>query len=81
MDTWNLNTMGDIDHNGKTHDRLEGSIKELSKSLDNLKENHFAHLSADVTALKTDVTWLKKFFWIVAGASVGSLIANVFNLL
>lgn len=31
--------------------------------------------------VKSDVSWLKRFFWIVATASVGSLAANIFNLM
>ena len=26
-----------------------------------------------------DVTWLKKFFWIVATASIGGLLTNILN--
>lgn len=35
----------------------------------------------DMAKIKTDLTWLKKFFWIVAGSSVGALLANVLQLL
>ena len=35
----------------------------------------------DVAKIKTDVSWLKKFFWIVATASIGGLIANIFSLM
>lgn len=32
-------------------------------------------------AMKTDLEWIKKFFWIVATASVGSLIATIIGLI
>lgn len=73
--------MGEINHNGKTHERLDEAIKEVSKNVKKIETNHLYHLGLALEALKTDVTWLKKFFWIVAGASIGSLIAALFNLL
>lgn len=69
------------DLNGKTHDRLEKRIDNLEEKVDLLKDNHVAHLAVDVTGVKTDVKWLKKFFWIVAGSSITGMLAGVGNLL
>ena len=74
---------------------MEERLKSIEKSIDrncvaieNLKNNHLKHLKDDVGDLKigmvevkTDLKWLKKFFFIVAGASIGSLIAGVINLI
>ena len=35
----------------------------------------------DIAEIKTDVSWLKQFFWVICSASIGSLIAALFNLL
>ncbi|MHB8710173.1 MAG: hypothetical protein ACYC6X_01310 [Minisyncoccota bacterium] len=35
----------------------------------------------DLTKVSTDVDWLKRFFWIIATASVGGLITAIINLL
>lgn len=62
----------------------------LSKIWELLKTNskHLAVLNDEVGAVKihqaairTDVKWLKKFFWYIAGAAVGGLITALSNLL
>lgn len=55
-------------------DRLEDSVNEI-------KDNHLPHIQTDLTKVSTDVDWLKRFFWIVATASIGGLIAAVLNLI
>lgn len=57
--------------------RLDG----LEKSVNEIKNNHLPHLLAKLTKTSTDVDWLKRFFWIVATASIGGLIAALLNLL
>ena len=61
-------------------DRLEKKIDDAQECLTEIRENHFVHLSAAVTKVTNDVEWLSRFFWIVATASVGGLIAGVMNL-
>lgn len=44
--------------------------------------NHeLGSVKTDVAQIKTDIDWLKRFFFIVATSSVGALIASLFNLL
>lgn len=69
------------------HREIKNSIDKMDASIVNLKENHLAHLKDDVTLIKTDLAknsidteWLKKFFWLIAGASIGSMIASILNL-
>lgn len=38
-------------------------------------------IQVDISKITTDLEWLKKFFWIVATASVGSLVATLIGLL
>lgn len=49
-------------------------VDAIRKDVADIKENHLPHLSADVS-------WLMRFFWIIATASIGSLVATLFNLL
>lgn len=55
-------------------DRLEDSVNEI-------KDNHLPHIQTDLTKVSTDVDWLKRFFWIIATASIGGLITAILNLL
>lgn len=59
---------------------IHAQIDALQEDIKNLKENHIAHLGLDLADLKADVRWLKQMFWIVAGASVSSLVATVLKL-
>jgi len=66
---------------------LRLDIKENSKDIREIKDNHLVHIAADITDVKirqerhgSDLKWLKKFFWILTTSSVGGLIAGVLNL-
>lgn len=61
--------------------------EKLSDKIDNIRDNHLAHLSLDVgevklvvVEVKNDVAWLKRFFWIVVTASLGSFITAVWQV-
>lgn len=56
-------------------------LERLEKTVNEIKDNHLVHLQTDVTKVSTDVDWLKRFFWIIATASIGGLIAAILNLL
>lgn len=58
-------------------DRLD----RVEKTVNEIKDNHLAHLQTDMSKVTTDVDWLKRFFWIIATASVGGLITAIINLL
>lgn len=38
-------------------------------------------IKIDLAEVKTDVSWLKRYFWIVVAASVGALVTGLINLL
>jgi len=59
----------------------EEIIHNLQADVKEIKENHLPHLSLKLVKIGTDVDWLKKFFWIVSVASIGSLITALFNLI
>ena len=56
-------------------------LDNLEKNITEIKNNHLPHIEKKLTQVGTDVDWLKRFFWIVATASVGGLIAALINLL
>lgn len=56
-------------------------LDHLEKDVADIKNNHLPHIDAKLTRVGTDVDWLKRFFWIVATASIGGLIATLLNLL
>ncbi len=56
-------------------------LDRVEKTVNEIKDNHLVHLQTDVTKVSTDVDWLKRFFWVLATASIGGLIAALINLL
>ena len=54
-------------------DNIEGSVKIINKEMGEVK--------IDVAKIKTDVCWLKRFFFIIAGSSIGGLVAAIINLI
>jgi hypothetical protein len=56
-------------------------LDRVEKAVNEIKDNHLVHMQNDLTKVGTDVDWLKRFFWILATASVGGLITTLINLL
>lgn len=56
-------------------------IDRVEKAVNDIKDNHLPHIQNELTKVGTDVDWLKRFFWIIATASVGGLITALINLL
>jgi len=56
-------------------------LDRVEKAVNEIKDNHLVHLQTDMTKVGTDVDWLKRFFWVIATASVGGLIAALINLI
>ncbi len=56
-------------------------LDRVEKTVNEIRDNHLVHLQTDITKVSTDVDWLKRFFWVIATASVGGLIAALINLL
>jgi len=61
-------------------DRVESHIETTNKEMGEIRDN-IADVKIDVAKVKTDVCWLKRFFWIIAGSSIGGLIAAIINLI
>jgi hypothetical protein len=56
-------------------------LDRVEKAVNEIKDNHLTHMQTDLTKVGTDVDWLKRFFWIIATASIGGLITAIINLL
>lgn len=56
----------------KRLDSIESHIDVINTELGEIKQH--------LCSLKTDVSWLKKFFWIVATASIAGLITGIIQL-
>ena len=70
--------MDRTDYQNKLQDER---LDRVEKTVNEIKDNHLAHLLTDLTKVSTDVDWLKRFFWVIATASVGGLITAIINLL
>ena len=53
----------------------------LEEDIQEIKENHLPHIKEQIVRIQVDVSWLKKFFFIVAGSSIGTAITSMLNLL
>ena len=59
----------------------EKKVNTIHQDIKNIKENHLAHIQIDLAKTTTNVEWLLKYHWIVATASIGGLVAGLFNLM
>lgn len=57
------------------------AIEEINKDLKTIQENELDHLKLDLTTIKSDQSWLLRFFWILATGTLGGLITGLLNLL
>jgi hypothetical protein len=54
--------------------------KMQDKRLDNI-DKHIEVINHEMGSVKNDVAWLKKFFWLIATASIGGMITAIINLI
>ena len=59
------------------HKDLEKWIQSIDQKLD----NHLIHVSADISSIKNDLDWIKRFFWLVAGISVAAILGSLISLI
>lgn len=74
----NIGKILEVQADHKNHfESITEDIKEINVKLG----NHLVHFGIEMTSIRTDVTWISKFFWIICTASVGSLVAAVLGLI
>lgn len=59
---------------------VQSDIKQLYKHAE-IANAEMSAIKIDIAQIKGDLGWLKKFFWLVSGSSVGALLTGIFNLL
>ncbi len=61
--------------------------KEQDRRIDKVElhiettNREMGEVQRDLAKVKTDVSWLKRFFWIVASSSIGALVVGLLNLI
>ena len=55
-------------------------LKEWIKSVDDKLDNHLVGIGKEIAEIKTDVSWIKKFFWLVMSVSLTAIIAALFSI-
>ncbi len=63
--------------NNKEYTKLKEWLIKVDKKLD----NHLVDVAEDITEIKTDLKWIKKFFWIVMTFSIGVILAAFFSII
>ena len=56
-------------------------LKEWIKSVDDKLDNHLVGIVKEIAEIKTDVSWIKKFFWLVMSVSLTAIIAAFFSII
>ena len=62
---------------------LSRAFKHIAKSNEELGnvEDKLSRLNTKIATIQTDMDWIKKFFWIVATASIGGLVTTLLSVL
>jgi len=55
-------------------------IATLNEEVGIVKEE-LTRLRIQVSTIKTDIAWIKKFFFIIAASSIGALLTGLINIL
>jgi hypothetical protein len=65
-------------------EQLNKDFKEAIVKLESharVSNEEVGKIQVDVSKITTDLEWLKKFFWVVATASIGSLVGVIIGLI
>ena len=57
-------------------EKIEKEIRIINDEMGDVKEE-IGKIKTHIAEIKVDLNWLKRFFWIVATASIASLIAQL----
>ena len=56
---------------------LEKGLDEVRGDVKEIRDNHLSHIQGSLNVVVNDMDWIKRFFWILATSSIGSMIANI----
>ena len=62
------------------HNRVQDKRLEKIEHHTEVMNSELGSVKTDMATVKNDVNWLKRFFWILAGTSISTLIAQLFNI-
>ena len=62
------------------NEETQSDIKQLYKHAE-IANQEMSIIKVDIAGIKGDLEWLKKAFWLIASASIGSLITGLLSLL
>ena len=57
------------------------SVSDKVKKIDEKLDNHLVSIGKEITEIKTDMSWIKKFFWIIMTVSIGAILTAVFSII
>jgi len=57
-----------------------GHIETINDEMGDLRDTQ-TDIKENLAKVTTDVSWLKRFFWVVVTASIGSLIAGLVGII
>lgn len=55
-------------------------LQKWVESIDKKLDNHLVHIASDISGIKNDLDWIKRFFWLIAGTSITAIVSAVFAL-
>jgi len=53
-------------------------LQEIKNDIKEIKENHLAHIYAELKEFSVNQRWLMRFFWIFATVMIGGLVKLLF---
>lgn len=56
-------------------------LKEWLRRIDDKLDNHLVSVGKEIAEIKTDVSWIKKFFWLVITVSTTAIIVAIFSVI
>jgi len=59
---------------------IEKDVEKLKCDMEKVMTNHLPHIQSGLERVETNLDWLMKFFWIIASASIGALLASILGL-
>lgn len=69
-----------FEEHSKDDERAFGELRDRLASIDTKVGNHLTETAKDIGEIRTDIEWIKRFFWVFATAAIGALVSSVVNL-
>lgn len=60
---------------------LYESLEAWMRQIDEKLNNHLVHTATDISTIRNDIDWIKRFFWLVAAVSITAILGAIFALI